>query len=102
MDRLNLQDMLLNMSAARQEIDTTQDEIIREVLEMAEWQVLRPFFGVIEGITDEERLNLLPHSPFDMLFYIQSIKRLVERKGVLIEVLSGNLDAANPLRDSPL
>jgi hypothetical protein len=83
MNRRNLQDMLLNRSAARQEIDTTQDEVIREVLEMAWWQVVRPFIGSIEGLSDEELSNLLPILPFDMLFYIQCVKRLVERKGYL-------------------
>jgi hypothetical protein len=64
---------------------------------MAQWQVHRASMGLVgDNLSDEERLKLLPTQPFDMLFYIQSVKRLLTvGKGNIIAILSGDLDAGN-------
>ena len=88
--------MLLNSAEASQEIESTEDPAIREVLEMAKYQVFRAFFpGMIgDDISEEEWLKLLPIQPFDMLFYIQSVKRMLTvGRSTVIALLSGDLSA---------
>ncbi|MBA3869895.1 MAG: hypothetical protein H0X30_12180 [Anaerolineae bacterium] len=98
MDRKDLREMLLNLAEAKQEIESTEDAAIRKVLEMAQYQVFRVFISGMLGndISEEERLTLLPIQPFDMLFYIQSVKRMLTvGKSTVIAILSGDLTAGD-------
>lgn len=97
MDRQNLWDMFLNRAEAHREIESTEDPAVRKVLEMAEWQVYRVPLGLVgENLSIEEKLKLFPVEPFDMLFYIQSVKRMLTvGKSTVIAVLSGDLTAGD-------
>lgn len=89
--------MFLNWAEAHQEIEATEDPSIRKVLEMAEYQVFRVRVGLVgENLSVEERLKLFPVEPFDMLFYIQSVKRMLTvGKSTVIAILSGDLTAGD-------
>jgi hypothetical protein len=98
MDRRNAHEMLLNAAEATQEIEATEDPAVREVLKMAQYQVHRVFSGVLgdDDLSEEERIKKFPIQPFDMLFYVQSIKRMLTvGKSTVIAILSGDLEAGN-------
>lgn len=91
---MKISDLLTNTKAAKDLIASVDDPIIRTFLEICEWQVLYQFIRH-DGLTDEEYEHRLPTEPFDMLFYIQRVKRIFEQKEKIQMLLNGDLRAFN-------
>src|SRR5262245_31081403 len=90
MDRSYQSEMLLHLSEAEAFIQDTSDPAIKLLLEGARYQVFRGFMRFSDApLSDEEYLAQLPLAPFDMLFYLRSVKRLLNNKYFVIQALSG-------------
>ncbi len=50
-------------------------------------------FISIHKVTDDKYEERLPSAPFDMLFYIQRVKRIFEKKEKVQMLLNGDLRA---------
>ena len=96
MDKSYQQELLLNLSEAATFVENVSDPSIKILLDMATYQVFRGFMRFSDQpLSDEEYLKRLPAVPFDMLFYVRVVKQLFENKYLVMEVLSGNTDAAD-------
>lgn len=89
---MKISDLLTNTQAAKSLIVSADDPIIRTFLEICEWQVLYQFIRH-DGLTDDEYEQRLPTAPFDMLFYIQQVKRIFEQKEKVQTLLNADLTA---------
>jgi hypothetical protein len=95
MERSNLLEMLLRNAEASDLIENEPDPGIKILLESARWRVVQTFMRHSDTQSDKEFLDQLPLEPFDMLFYITAVKKLLSYKHMVSQVLSGNLDAAD-------
>ncbi len=89
---MKMTDLLTNVKAAKDLTASVEDPVIRTFLEICEWQVLYQFIRH-DGLTDEEYEQRLPTAPFDILFYIQRVKRIFEQKEKVQMLLNGDLRA---------
>jgi hypothetical protein len=94
MERPNPQEMLLRSAEAHDLIENEPDPGIKILLKPAQWRVIQTFMRRSDTQSDEEFLDQLPLEPFDMLFYITAVKKLLSYKHMVSQVLFGNLDAA--------
>ncbi len=89
---MKMTDLLANVKAAKDLTASVEDPVIRTFLEICEWQVLYQFIRH-DGLTDKEYEQRLPTAPFDILFYIQRVKRIFEQKEKVQMLLNGDLRA---------
>lgn len=88
---MNILEALTNHAKAREMIEMEEDIVIQTILKLAKYQAIMHFSPHDKRtLADIEAES--PETPFDMLFYMRLLKQLMSHKGIIKEILNGNID----------
>jgi hypothetical protein len=84
----NLNELILRSEEAAAFIATQEDEVVRNLLRIAVATVGRRV-AIGTNVSREEWAHCLPRTPFDMLFFVQTLARMFSNPALLRRVMDG-------------
>jgi hypothetical protein len=89
---MEIQDLLINWTEAQALVASIDDPIEKKLLGCALGTIIVPLIKH-DKLSEEEYQKHLPHAPFDALYHIQAVRRLLRDRDELKRLFDGDVNA---------
>jgi hypothetical protein len=93
MSNVDFNRLVINIAEAKQFVESESDPVRKALLDYFLQVPLLRMLHTDGEMSTEEYVAQLPKASFDMLFYVTTINRILQKPDILRKVLDGNLDA---------